>query len=384
MLRGLQERELQLPHVAYHALLQACSRCRLGNLSRLVFEQLQAAVGRPDVQSVGWYAHALIESSCLTPELQSMQWPFNHGLLSPLTDHPFDYEQNTCSRRSIAIPIATTPIATSTASPLATSTAVATNQPVKGETDHDDSADDHAVSERASRGIQLGLGAQPPREQPVAQGDAGLRRLARLRVRHQCASCFYELRAHDALAGWYASLADSAAELSAQRCDSYHCAAGVALEYSSSCPQCGHRWYPLIDISLSGPMSEERAAEMTDLMAAEAADAPGVTDESADATSVQCHFLSPSLLLQEVVVALQSAHGQRALSEGWTVCRDMFPSLYWNLCWHLGPEGLLRSLPHFKLAPVRAPDAATTDDLLLIYSPGAQEVGRVEKYARYT
>ena len=44
----------------------------------------------------------------------------------------------------------------------------------------------------------------------------------------------------------------------------------------------------------------------------------------------------------------------------------------------------MRSLPHFKLAPVRAPDAATTDDLLLIYSPGAQEVGLVEKYARYT
>ncbi|KAL3922526.1 MAG: hypothetical protein SGPRY_004530, partial [Prymnesium sp.] len=55
----------------------------------------------------------------------------------------------------------------------------------------------------------------------------------------------------------------------------------------------------------------------------------------------------------ELTVLLNSASGRRAFSDGWRLSRHLFPSVFWNLTWHLAPEGLLSMLPHFELCPVR-------------------------------
>ena len=62
---------------------------------------------------------------------------------------------------------------------------------------------------------------------------------------------------------------------------------------------------------------------------------------------------APAPLAQEIEVALQSVHGQHALGRGWRRARTQFPSIFWNMCWHLASEGLLPLLRHFELDDTR-------------------------------
>jgi hypothetical protein len=170
--------------------------------------------------------------------------------------------------------------------------------------------------------------------------------------------------------------------------DGWHLAGEQAhLDYASRCPRCSGFWQPLLLVRLGDDTSAHdgrAAAPLGELEESdEASSDPALpaairvksrgdeTHESADAVDgeLSCPFLSPSLLLQELAMVTQNAsgqHGQRALADGWLRCRNLFPSLFWNLCWHFAPEGLLPLVPHFRLrlAPMEAApaEASTPQD----------------------
>ena len=58
-LASMQPIGIVLPQCAYHALLRACSHCKLPEHSRTLISQLQRAGRRPDAQTIGWLSHAL-------------------------------------------------------------------------------------------------------------------------------------------------------------------------------------------------------------------------------------------------------------------------------------------------------------------------------------
>ena len=287
------------PQAAYHALLQACATAGLVEQSRAVFEQLVRAGGKPDAQTIGWYSHALIEGATVT---------------SP---------GGGAGRRS--------------------------------------------TSRRPSLGGSEAFAVPSPM--------SGSRRAARLSVSSRCTECRTKLTAADAVAGWFASRDDAG--------------------YSSRCPACETEWQPELTVELSPPLTPLAAGDGGDappiVRTETSSDAPSMTEAEAAANAADAAearaalrrwdpaadgsgaapeppvegdtgevsvsavpFLSPALLLQELAMLLQHNRGKRACADGWRQCRLVFPSVFWNLCWHLAPEGLLPLLGHFRAQPPRA------------------------------
>ena len=158
--------------------------------------------------------------------------------------------------------------------------------------------------------------------------------------------CGAELGPREAIEGWH---------LAGEEAD---------FRYASKCARCSAPWQPLLIIRLGDSPIASASEPATGAMALDLSDEAATTScprafkdgtrETGDLRGgeLSCPFLSPEMLLQEIAMITQNAnaqYGQRALAEGWRRCRNLFPSLFWNLCWHFAPEGLLRLLPHFQL-----------------------------------
>ena len=68
------------------------------------------------------------------------------------------------------------------------------------------------------------------------------------------------------------------------------------------------------------------------------------------------------------------SEGRLALSDGWDECRRLFPTIFWNLCWHLDPDDLLPSLKHFRLRSVGRRDEGSEplSEVMLEFVPAAR------------
>ena len=167
----------------------------------------------------------------------------------------------------------------------------------------------------------------------------------------------------------------------------------VEVGYGSTCPHCAEPWQPTLQIEISTRGRGAAAARSTAAIGwggADAADDAAGGRKATARESLSSPLLSPTLLLQaiatthplipvcvliivdecvpeylamsgderallaqEIEVALQSVHGQHALGRGWRRARTQFPSIFWNMCWHLASEGLLPLLRHFELDDTR-------------------------------
>ena len=164
--------------------------------------------------------------------------------------------------------------------------------------------------------------------------------------------------------------------------------------YGSTCPHCAEPWQPTLQIEIStrgrGAPAAARSTAAIGWGGADAADDAAGGRHATSRESLSSPLLSPTLLLQaiatthplipvcvliivdecvpeylamsgderalpaqEIEVALQSVHGQHALGRGWRRARTQFPSIFWNMCWHLASEGLLPLLRHFELDDTR-------------------------------
>ena len=72
---------------------------------------------------------------------------------------------------------------------------------------------------------------------------------------------------------------------------------------------------------------------------------------------VECPLLSPPLLLREIESLVESSRDRSILADGWMSARHLFPSVFWSLCWHAAPAGLLEQLlPHLELRALSIPE----------------------------
>ena len=285
------------PQCAYHALLRACSHCRLPECSRSLFRQLQQAGGRPDAQTLGWLSHALIECSWASP------------------------------------PAASTPAA----SPLAAA---------------DDTTDDsHLGAHRAF--VPAAAPSAPaapalPTAAPalIAASSRASGRMVHLSVDDRCDGCGARLGAAEAVRGWYARTQREGLDYG---CECPTCAAPWMPEL-----------HVIVDPNTQ-PRGAGAAATTADGSAAGGDGAESVKESvtesapsspyAARSSALTCPLLSPARLLREIEALLDTPRDRRMLREAWASARHLFPSVFWSLCWHAGPTALLTPLlAHFELS----------------------------------
>lgn len=320
-LRRLHGLGVTPPQSAQHALLQACIRAQLGSCARGVFAQLQETGCRPDALTLGWYQHALLMEGAMSPRRTSSATSGTVGSQAPSS-------ANGTSHRSSRFE---SPRNWNASAPSTPRTRPITRSPLTSE----EGLSPRALQERLATAVGLGKRA---RLRVAAAGDG--------------CGCGGTLGAREAVEGWH--LAGDEARL----------------DYASRCPRCAGLWQPLLLVRLGDDFSAPNGAAASLGGLDESGEAGSAvptssrtrrrvdeTHESADAIDgeLSCPFLSPTLLLQELAMVTQNASGQdgqRALADGWARCRHLFPSLFWNLCWHFAPEGLLPGVPHFRLRHV--------------------------------
>lgn len=328
------------PQSAYHALLRACSQASLPEHSRKLFEQLQQAGRRPDAQTIGWLSHALIESSCHSPPLTPTT-SLNSVLL--VDEEEADDAEGILSNG-----------ARESGRQAATACAAAAT-----------------TSEAAPRrNLSFTTGAFTPatdatsdRARHATERQADEARIATLDVGNVCSGCGAALAALDAVRGW----------LERSEID--------GLGYCCECPRCKEPWQPLLRIRMRrlppGALGGEGKGEGDGV--GERARAGEVEPEKKDLAGevlLECPLLSPPLLLREIESLVESSRDRSTLRDGWMSARHLFPSLFWSLCWHAAPIGLLqRLLADFELTPLQTialeaegEDRAESSALILLHS----------------
>ena len=82
------------------------------------------------------------------------------------------------------------------------------------------------------------------------------------------------------------------------------------------------------------------------------------------------------LLLRELEGLVETSRERSTLRRGWSRARHLFPSVFWSLCWHAAPAGLLeRLLPHFELeCSADGADAVQAGEDTLVTVPQAARV----------
>ena len=320
------------PQCAYHAMLRACSRAGLPEHSRLLFEQLQRAGRRPDAQTIGWLSHALIESSCRSPEVMGMAFgrspeastiAWDEGDVAGgggmVEDGGCNDANELCGTR------ATIDESTS---------------------DSERPATRSALRRSFGGGILLQTTASLSRSTSRAASSEE-DRTATLSLENTCATCGTLLRATDTIGGWYAR--------SLQQ----------GHEYGCECPRCSSPWQPMLRVHLQNtaePSERSVAAASAQASSSVASSAEAIAgtssgvDMSGDGLIVEYPLLSPTTLLRELEALLENSRDRSTLRCGWSRARHLFPSVFWTLCWHAARPGFLPSLlPQFELEPLPEP-----------------------------
>ena len=389
--RRLHSSKVKIPQIAHHALMQACIRAGFGQGARAVFEELLDSGSRPDAETIGWYQHALLQNGVGENAVDDSD--ANSPFLSPMS-------RETMTRSKSLSHLA----------------------PERLHGYGDDSWREGPTS--------------PTRAEAGKQGDAADgEMLVRLRVHGSCSGCGAKLQARAAVTGWFVNHEDALApyksicpscrerwqphlnveifsgkskdileRLEAEKCRQ---AAGVAATLQET-PACAMSLQspttPMSTRSSVSSMPPSPVGTLDAMIFPGASEAfspaaspctlrsriPAGTDVngtrqeeiqsdrgsiriSTTGDNVECPFLSPNLLLQEISMLHQlelGAHGRQALGDGWRECRRLFPSIFWNLCWYLAPQGLLQSLPHFRLRPLPpTPSRTSPGEILMLFDP---------------
>ena len=276
------------PQCAYHALLRACSHCKLPEHSRTLISQLQRAGRRPDAQTIGWLSHALtlLDSGGSTAG-------------SFVNSRGEDWAEESVPESAL-----------------------------EGNQDADASVVKRTASSR--RSLSFGTGeytftdeapAPAPADALGSQGDGGGARRATLCIGNTCARCGAEMGAAEVVTGWFAR---------SER-DGH--------DYGCECPRCNEPWQPLLTVTLQrlreGSLSQGDGASC---------------GKGAGEETIECPLLSPVLLLRELEALVETSRDRSTLRHGWSRARHLFPSVFWSLCWHTAPVGMLEQLlPQLEL-----------------------------------
>jgi hypothetical protein len=338
------------PQCAYHALLRACSHCRLPELSRKLFAQLQAAGKRPDAQTIGWLSHALIEAAH-SPPIRALAGHTEAdgaeaGEAGEAGDVAADGAADTADASGAggaAASAASTDVSDPMCSP---------GEGARGAAASDGGSCDHpaAVSARRSAwrySMSFSTGTLHAASTPGGgaylrspESPRGGERVATLRIDATCTTCNAALGATDTTAGWFARHERDTTD---------------DANYGCECPRCGANWQPTLLVSLVSTADLTFAAQSADATDGGADDVEDGAAESSThgADTLTCPLLSPRQLLRELEALLESSRDRHTLREGWMRMRHLFPSVFWSLCWHAAPAGLLpRLLPHLELEPI--------------------------------